>query len=272
MLRGVAYSGGRGRGVLKDRTMTTPWKVAWITGASTGIGRALALDLARRGVRVAASARNASALATLEQIHPGITAFPLDVMDLAAAGQTAADIEARLGTIDLAILNAGAGCFMPARQFDAAVVRSVMDINYMGVVHGLHTLLPRMIGRGSGHIAIMASTAGYRGVPRAGGYAPAKAALISLAEALYPDVERFGVKISVINPGFVDTPMTQGSGFKMPFMITAEDASCCIIAGLRKGRFEIAFPWQMVWLLKLARTMPYWMYFFLIRRIAMARR
>ena len=251
--------------------MSAPWQVAWIAGASTGIGRALALDLAHRGVKVAASARNAEALSQLAAEHPQIVPYPLDVTDLAGVERTVANIEATMGPIGLAILNAGLGKFMPARKFDAGLVREALEINYMGAVHGLEALLPRMIERGGGHIALTASVAGYSGVPRSGAYAPTKAALINLAEGLHPDAQRFGIKISVINPGFVDTPMTQVNRFKMPFMLTAEDASRRILAGLEKGRFEIAFPWQMVWTLKVLRLLPYPLYFWIQRRFAMGR-
>jgi short-subunit dehydrogenase len=251
--------------------MSTPWQVAWIAGASSGIGRALALDLARRGVKVAASARNAEALSQLATEHPQIVPYPLDVTDRAGVERTVAHIEATMGPIGLAILNAGVGKFMPARKFDAGLVREALEINYMGSVHGLEALLPRMIERGRGHIALTGSVAGYAGVPRSGAYAPTKAALINLAEGLYPDAQRFGIKISVINPGFVSTPMTQVNRFKMPFMLTAEDASRRILAGLEKGKFEIAFPWQMVWTLRVLRLLPYPLYFWIQRRFAMGR-
>jgi len=114
--------------------------------------------------------------------------------------------------------------------------------------------------------------AGYRGMPRAGGYAPTKAALINLAESLYADVSRFGIKVSIINPGFVDTPMTRGSETPMPFLVSAEDASVRILQGLRKGKFEIAFPWPLVWPLKFARILPYRLYFWTLRRFGMGRR
>ena len=172
--------------------MSAPWQVAWIAGASTGIGRALAQELASRGVKVAASARNAELLAELAAGHAGITPYPLDVTDRPAVERTVAHIEATVGPIGLAILNAGVGKFMPARKFDAGLVREALEINYMGAVHGLEALLPRMIERGGGHIALTASVAGYSGVPRSGAYAPTKAALINLAEGLHPDAQRFG--------------------------------------------------------------------------------
>ena len=252
--------------------MTRPWQVAWVTGAGTGIGRALALDLAREGVKVAASARTERNLSLLAAHHVAVDFYPLDVTDRAEVAIAVEEIESAIGPIDLAILNAGTWRPLNVQKFDAAGVREALETNYMGVVHCLEALLPRMIERGQGHIAIVASVAGYRGLPRAGGYAPTKAALINLAECLYADVSRFGIKVSIINPGFVDTPMTRGNDFPMPFLVSAEDASSRILAGLRKGKFEIAFPWPLVWPLKFARILPYGLYFWALRRFGMGRR
>jgi NAD(P)-dependent dehydrogenase (short-subunit alcohol dehydrogenase family) len=249
-----------------------PWQVAWIAGAGSGIGRALVLDLARAGVKVAASARTQANLNQLAADSPAINAYALDVTDSAGVARAVEAIESALGPIDLAILSAGSGRLLSGNKFDAATVRETLEVNYMGVVHCLEALLPRMIARGGGHIAIMASVAGYRGMARNGAYAPTKAALINLAECLYPDVARFGVTVSVINPGYVDTPMTRGNKAPMPFLISAEDASTRILSGLKRGRFEIAFPWRIVWLLKFARILPYWLYFWVLHRFGMGRR
>lgn len=252
--------------------MTSPWQVAWITGAGTGIGRAIALDLAREGVKVAASARTEQNLSLLAAHHMAVEFYPLDVTDRSAVMLAVEEIEAALGPIDLAILNAGTWRPLSAQKFDALAVREALETNYMGVIHGLEALLPGMIARGKGHVAIVASVAGYRGMGRAGGYAPTKAALISLAECLYGDLERHGVRVSIVNPGFVDTPMTRGNDFPMPFIVSAEDASSRILAGLKRGKFEIAFPWPLVWPLKIARILPYTLYFWYLRRWAMRRR
>jgi short-subunit dehydrogenase len=252
--------------------MTLPWQTAWITGAGTGIGRSLALNLAHDGVKVAASARTERNLSVLAAHHVAVDFYPLDVTDRGAVALAVEEIESALGPIELAILSAGTWRPLSGHKFDAAAVREALETNYMGVVHCLEALLPRMIERGKGHIAIVGSMAGYRGMPRAGGYAPTKAALISLAESLYADVSRFGIKVSIINPGYVDTPMTRGNEFPMPFLVSAEDAAVGIIHGLRKGKFEIAFPWPLVWSLKFARILPYGLYFWTLRRFGMGRR
>jgi short-subunit dehydrogenase len=245
--------------------VTAPWRTVWITGASSGIGRDVALQLARAGVKVAASARSADALAKLTAEQSGISAFPLDVTNAAAVAATVAAVEAQLGPIDLAILNAGVWHPMGARDFAGDKAIDSMAVNYFGVVNGVAALAPLMIARRAGHLAFVSSVAGYRGLPKAAGYSPSKAAVISLAETLQPDLQSYGVKVTVINPGFVETPMTSVNKFPMPFMIKSEDAAARIISGLTAGKFEIAFPWQLVAMLKLARILPYKLFFWYAR-------
>jgi NAD(P)-dependent dehydrogenase (short-subunit alcohol dehydrogenase family) len=240
----------------------------WITGASSGIGRALALRLARAGDVVAASARRGDELALLAaEASPGrIVAFPIDVADGGATARAAKEIEAAIGALDLAIFNAGTHEPVALESFDAGPFRRLMDINYMGAVNGLAAVLPRFIARRAGQVAVVSSVAGYRGLPSASAYGPTKAALINLCESLKPDLDRFGVRISVINPGFVRTPLTDRNEFPMPFLIDADDAAARIVAGLGKGKFEIAFPRRFIVMLKLARILPYGLYFRLVTR------
>jgi short-subunit dehydrogenase len=242
------------------------FRVAWITGASSGIGRELALLLARRGVRVAATARSADRLAALAGEAAGIEAFPADVTDDGGVASIVARIEERLGPVDLAVLNAGTWEPVSATALDPAVFARAIDVNYLGVVRCLGAVLPAMQRRRAGRIAIVSSVAGYRGLPKAGAYGPSKAALISLAESLRPELERAGVGLSLVNPGFVATPLTAKNDFPMPFMLAPEDAAARILRGLERGRFEIAFPWRLVALLKLARVLPYSLFFALVRR------
>jgi len=246
-----------------------PWKTVWITGASSGIGREVALLLANEGARVAASARSADALAELGSTSSAILPYPLDVTDKKAAAETVGEIEASIGPIDLAILNAGVWHPMGATDFDADKLENSLDVNVLGLANALAALLPRMIARGRGHVALVSSVAGYRGLPNAAAYAASKAAAISMAESLYPDLARYGVKLSIINPGFVDTPMTRVNKFPMPFIIPADDAARRIVAGLRKGKFEIAFPWQLVTMLKIARLLPYPLYFWYVHNFVL---
>jgi short-subunit dehydrogenase len=247
--------------------MQAAWRTAWITGASSGIGRALAIALAERGVKVAASARSADKLAELAATHTGIAPFPLDVTDLAAVRQVAESIAATLGGLDLAVFGAGIFEAMSARNFSAVKAARSMSVNYQGVVNGIEAALGPMLARRSGQVAIIASVAGYRGLPRLAAYGPSKAALINLAEGLNDDLARQGVAISVITPGYVATPMTAGAAVAMPFQIGAEDAARRILQGLEKGNFEIAFPWPTVAMMKLGRQLPYRVFFWYARTL-----
>jgi short-subunit dehydrogenase len=220
--------------------VTVRWKTAWITGASTGIGREMALLLAGQGVRVAASARNADKLADLAKDQPGIVPIPLDVTDRAAVARAYDVVRAQLGAVDLAILNAGIWGPMGAAYYRASRIEHSMAVNFGGIVNALEPLLADMIAIRAGHVALVASVAGYRGLPQALAYAPSKAAVISLAEVLKLELAPHKVKVSLINPGFVETPMTAVNTFPMPFKLTASDAARRIIKGLETSRFEIA--------------------------------
>jgi NAD(P)-dependent dehydrogenase (short-subunit alcohol dehydrogenase family) len=240
--------------------MPSKWRVAWVTGASSGIGREVAIQLAAKGVKVAASARSADKLQDMAKAAPLISAFPLDVTDLEATRRAAGAIEQQLGPIDLAILNAGAWEPTSARKFDAAAIARTTAVNYQGVVNGIDALLPRMLARHDGHLAFVASVAGYRGLPRSAAYGPMKAALINLAETLRTELAPEGVVVSVVNPGFVATPMTAVNKFPMPFIQPVEAAAAKIVSGLESRKFEVAG------LLKLARVLPYPLFFRLARR------
>lgn len=244
-----------------------PWATAWVTGASSGIGRALTVELARRGVKVAASARSATKLAELTASHKTVISVPLDVTDANEVRAAHARISAELGAIDLAVLNAGVWHPMKATVFDAALVRHSMHVNYEGIANALEPLIAGMLANGRGHIALVASVAGYRGLPMAAAYAPSKAAVISLAEVLRLELSSRGITVSIVNPGFVETPMTAVNTFPMPFIVSAEDAAARIIRGLERGAYEIAFPWQLVTMLKLLRILPNRLFLSIARRL-----
>jgi len=240
-----------------------PWKVVWITGASTGIGREIALQLAGQGVTVAASARSADKLVSL---GPNIRPYPLDVTDRQAVLTTLETIEGDLGPVDLAVMAAGTYSPLDVEKFGAPLFEAAMTTNYLGVVNCLSGLLPRMFGRRRGHVAWIASVAGFVGLPKAAAYGPSKAALINLAESLKVDLELRGVTVSVVNPGFVETPLTEQNDFAMPFLMQAPEAARLTIEGLKRRRFEISYPWRFVLIMKLARLMPYGVFFRLIKR------
>jgi short-subunit dehydrogenase len=249
--------------------MTAPARV-WITGASSGIGRAVALRYAANGAQVAASARSAAALAQLaaEPAAGGrIRAYPVDVTARAAMVATVARIDAELGPIDLAILNAGTHEPVDGRRFDAAVFDRLIAVNLGGAINGLHAVLPGMVARRAGHVALVASVAGYGGLPTAAAYGATKAALINLAEALKLELDAVGVRLSLVNPGFVRTPLTDRNEFPMPALMEVDAAARALIRGLARGGFEVTFPRRFTLAMKLLRLLPYRLYFPLVARI-----
>lgn len=239
----------------------------WITGASSGIGAALALRMAQSGRRTVISARRADALAVVAGQHANIVAVPLDVTDHAAVKAAVTRIETEIAPIDLAVLNAGTYWPTPAQNFDAASILSMLDVNFNGTLYCLEALLPLMIARRSGHLAVVSSVAGYRGLPGAAGYAAGKAALIALCESLRLDLLASQVKVQVINPGFVETPLTAKNEFPMPDIISAARAAQLMMEGMATDRFTISFPWRFALFMRLLRIMPDWLYFALAKNI-----
>lgn len=241
----------------KGTRAVTTGGLAWVTGAGSGIGRELALRLAREGWHVAVSARTARDLATLSAEGVGrIHAFALDVTNAHAVRETVAGIQTKLGQIDLAVLNAGTYARDSAATLDAAAFRATIEVNLMGAVHCLSALMPGMLAREGGHIAVVSSVAGYVGLPGAAAYGASKAALINMCEALHPELAARNVQLSLINPGFVDTPLTKKNDFTMPFLMSSEEAVDAIMAGLKSRRFEIVFPWKMALSMKLLAALP----------------
>lgn len=239
----------------------TDGKCAWITGASSGLGRELALQMARAGWSVAVSARSAEKLDSLvaeAEGAPGrILAYPLDVTDMVAVGRTVARIESELGPIDQAVLSAGTHQPTPVHDFKATDFRKLVDLNLMGTIHCLEVLIERFRERRDGRIAVVASVAGYTGLPQASAYGMTKAGLINLCEALRVELKPDNVMIQVVNPGFVRTPLTDRNDFPMPFLMEVEDAARALYRGLARDGFEITFPRRFTWMVKLLRVLPY---------------
>lgn len=249
-------------------SVTATRRIAWITGASSGIGRALALRLARDGWTIAVSARSVDELASLATESDGrIVAFPLDVTDKAAVDETVQAIEDRLGSIDLAVFAAGTYFRDYAVGFDSARFRAMVELNLIGTAQCLEKVMPAMIARESGQIAVVASVSGYVGLPGAASYGATKAALNVMCEALYPELRSHGVKLSIVNPGFVDTPLTRKNDFPMPFLISAEEAADTIADGLVAGKYEIVFPRKMALAMKVLHALPARVRFALTRRM-----
>ncbi len=237
-------------------------RTAWLIGASTGIGRATASALHAAGAHLIVSARQAALLDTFVAEHPGSRALPLDVLDLPALHAAAASA----GPVDLCVYCAGYYRPMNAAQFDLADARRHLDVNYIGALNLLDALLPRLLAAGRGHLSLVSSVAGYRGLPKALAYGPSKAALTHLAEALYLDLHPQGLGVSVIHPGFVTTPMTAQNDFPMPAAISPEEAARAILDGWADGTFEIHFPKRFTRAMKALRLLGDSAYFPLVSR------
>lgn len=241
-------------------------QVVWLVGASTGIGRAVAQALHAQGARVIVSARSASALDEFTQAHPGSHALPVDVTDRQALKQAAQSIVASAGRLDLVLFCAGHYRPMRATEMDLDEALKHQQVNLTGAWHLLDAVLPVLLKQGHGHLSLVASVAGYRGLPNSLAYGPTKAALQNLADTLYMDLHDHGLGVSIVNPGFVATPLTAQNQFVMPALLTPEQAAQAILSGWEKGRFEIHFPKRFTWWLKLMRMLPHSLYFALVKR------
>ncbi|MBC6441485.1 MAG: SDR family NAD(P)-dependent oxidoreductase [Rhodospirillales bacterium] len=244
-------------------------RCVWVTGASSGIGEALAKRLAADGYVVAVSARNADALAALADTPRlgRIVPFPLDVTDAAKVAETVEEIERHCGELHTAVLNAGTYQSMAATAFSADEARRQIDVNLGGIVNALEPLLERMCARQRGHIALVGSLTSRFGLPNAGVYGATKAALVNLAEALRVECARDGITIQIVNPGFVKTPLTDKNSFPMPFLVPVDRAAGIIAERLHGDRFEVAFPWQMSCAMGLLGKLPRFLAFAVTRRM-----
>lgn len=253
---------------LNPRMADWQGRTVWLVGASSGIGLALAQRLHAAGAQVIVSARQAEALQAFVRAHPGALALPLDVTDREAVQQAgqAAVAAALQGRLDLVVYCAGYYRAQRAQSFDLDVVLRHHQVNVQGCLHVLAAVLPLLTAQRSGHLSLIASVAGYGGLPQSLAYGPTKAALLNLAETLYLDLHPLGVGVSVINPGFVKTPLTDRNPFPMPALQTPEQAAQAIVHGWAAGRFEIHFPKRFTLWLKLMRHLPYRWYFALVRR------
>jgi short-subunit dehydrogenase len=241
----------------------------WVVGASTGIGHALALQLIAQGAQVAVSARSEEKLRVLAEQHPGrVTVIPLDVTDTAAWQTAHARLQEKWQGLDQIVICAAAYHSVRAWELQVEDIGRMVTTNLQGAMTGVATVLPAMLARGSGAISMIASVAGYTGLPRALVYGPTKAALINFCEALYLDVHGRGLTVHLINPGFVNTPLTQQNEFRMPALISSEKAAAEMLVGMAKGQFEIHFPRRFTHWLRLMRRLPYSLRFPLLARVA----
>ena len=247
----------------------------WITGASQGLGHALALELVRRGRTVVASARSADKLEDLARDAAELTGngggrvvpLAVDVTDGSAVAEAVQKIESEVGPIDTSVLNAGTHLPVDGRSLKAADFRKLLDINVMGTVFCLEPVIAAMTPRRHGRIAVVASVSGYGGLPSAAAYGLTKAGLINMCEALRPELAQLGLTVQVVNPGFVRTPLTDKNDFPMPFLMEPEAAARAFADGLDSDRFEIVFPRRLAYLLKFLRLLPYGLYFAVTKRM-----
>lgn len=231
----------------------------WVTGASAGIGRALIARLVTTGARVAISARRAEVLEAVAREADPAGHVVVRAADMTRRDEVRAaveDIERALGGIDLAIFNAGRDARVSIARFSADPFIDVFTLNYLGVLYGIEAVLPGMLARGRGHLAAVASLAGYRALPAAAAYGASKAALIYTMESLRFDLAPRGITVTVINPGFVRTAMTAGNRFPMPGLMEVDEAAARIVRGLERRQKEIHFPRRLSLVMKLLRTLP----------------
>ena len=237
-------------------------KRVWITGGGSGIGKALALSFSNDGAKVIVSGRDPAKLDDVQRLSENIQALPCDITDVASVNRCVA----KLGPVDTVVLNAGDYTPGPTSQTSISAFRQTMEINYFGTLNCIKAVLPHLQEHG-GRLAIVASLAGYIGLPNASGYGPSKAALISLCESLRAELQDSAVTIQVINPGFVKSELTAKNTFQMPFLMEPKDAAQAIRQGLQTEQFEIAFPGPFVRRMKMLQSMPYWAFFKLMKKV-----
>jgi short-subunit dehydrogenase len=240
-------------------------KKIWITGASSGIGRALAIKFANEGWQVAVSARRENLLQDLNKNNLNIHSFPLDIKDESKAKKVFQDIIEKFKTIDICVFCTGIHDPESEKKLSIEKIREIMETNFFGTVNCIMAVNAYFRERKNGHISIVSSVAGYRGFPAASGYCASKAALTSLAESLFFDFKRYNVRISLVSPGFIKTPLTDKNKFPMPMIKSPEYAAEKMFIGLtKKNTFEIHFPKTFTIIVKLLKIMPNWLFFFLV--------
>jgi short-subunit dehydrogenase len=243
-------------------------KTIWITGGSTGIGKALAIKFASKGWNVAVSARRAELLNELSNSYENISSFPLDVTDKEKCKEVFNEIKNKYENIDICFFSTGTWDPKKEKDIDVEQIEEVFKVNFFGSVNTIKAVEQFFKDKKSGIITIVSSIAGYRGLPNSTGYGPSKSALNNLAESLYFDFKRSNVRICLVSPGFIKTPMTDKNNFKMPFLKTPEYAAEKIYDGLvNKNVFEIHFPKELTLILKLLSFLPSKIYFSLISKL-----
>ena len=247
--------------------MSENQKKIWITGASSGIGKAVAEKFAAEGWKVAVSARRKELLQDMAK-DQNISSFPLDITDRSQINNVFQNILKEFGNIDVCLFSSGTYEPKDEQNIDPDKIKNVINVNFLGVIDCVKTVEEYFKNKKTGHISIVSSIAGYRGLPNSSGYGPSKAALTNFCESIYFDFKKFGVRVSVISPGFIKTPLTDKNEFPMPFLKTVDYAANQIFNGLVKSNaFEIHFPKGLTLTLKFLRILPYKLYLFLVDKL-----
>ena len=247
--------------------MSEKQKKIWITGASSGIGKSVAEKFANEGWKVAVSARRKELLDELAK-NPNIVSFPLDVTNRNQINEVFKNIIDNFGDLDICLFSSGTYEPKDEQNIDPDKIKNVINVNFIGVIDCVKSVERYFKDKKSGHISIVSSIAGYRGLPNSSGYGPSKAALTNFSESIYFDFKKFGVRVSVVSPGFIKTPLTDKNEFPMPFLKTPEYAAEKIFNGLVKSSaFEIHFPKGLTLTLKFLRILPYRLYLFLVDKL-----
>jgi len=245
-------------------------KVVMITGASSGIGGALAVELAKRGAKLGLVARRAEALSEIAQAVEAVGSralvLPADVRDADSLRKAAEKLHSEFGPVDVLIANAGVGPTRNGSDLDAAEVSNVININVVGAANSVAAVIPEMVARGQGHLVAISSLAGYRGLPKSAAYCASKAAVSAFFESLRIDLEPKGIAVTIIHPGFIKTPLTSGREAQMPFLMELGDAVKKIVRAIEKRKKSYAFPWQLATIVRAGMVMPIWMYDRISRR------
>ncbi|MEZ5758671.1 MAG: SDR family NAD(P)-dependent oxidoreductase [Emcibacteraceae bacterium] len=248
--------------------MKRKWKSAWVVGGSTGLGAALVRKLASNEVLTYVSARNTEALEALKEENPSIIPYPLDVTDPDACAHVLSTVlEANNGLPDLIILNAAIYSPMGVENFNASEISNMMTVNFLGIVNMLSALLPHKRSEKQVTIATITSPSGWRGLPGGIGYGSSKAAVINLIESMKVELDSSGFDLRLVNPGFIKTRLTDKNNFKMPQLMSADDAAVRTLDGLSGTKFDICFPNPFLFYLKLLRILPYSLFFWMMNRI-----
>jgi len=243
-------------------------KTIWITGGSTGIGKALAIKFASNGWNVAISARRENLLQEISDNNENIFSYPLDVTNKSQCKEVFNKIKSKFQSVDICFFSTGTWNPKKEKDIDVEQIEDVFKVNFFGTLNSIKAVEEYFKNKQDGIITIVSSIAGYRGLPNSTGYGPSKSALNNLAESLYFDFKRSNVRVCLVSPGFIKTPMTDKNDFKMPFLKTTEYAADKIYDGLiNKNNFEIHFPKSLTLILKLFSFLPSKLYFGLIGKM-----